>query len=65
MNNVQYTSTILKRLLWRILQKSRSTVQIESTQIRWFLGQSDGRLDLMIGSQRHSKISWFKGGHQA
>ncbi len=45
------------------LHKPRWTVRIESTKIRWFLGQSDGRLDLMRGSQSHSELSWLKGGH--
>ncbi len=38
-------------------QPQGGTVRIESTQIRWFLGQSDGRLDLVRGVQRHSKLS--------
>ncbi len=29
------------------------------------LGKSDGRLDLIRGGQRHSKLGSFKGGHQA
>jgi hypothetical protein len=29
----------------------------DSTQIRWFLEQSDGRLDLGRGGQRHLKLS--------
>jgi hypothetical protein len=45
--------------------KPRGTVQIESTKIRWFSGQSDERLDLKRGSQRHSKLSQLKGGYQA
>jgi hypothetical protein len=28
----------------------------ENTQIRWFSGQSDGRLDIMRGGWRHSKL---------
>ncbi len=44
---------------------NKGTVWIESIQIRWFSEQSGGRLDLMRGSQRHSELSQFKGGHQA
>jgi hypothetical protein len=35
--------------------KPRGTFGIESFQIRWFSGQSDGRLDLERGGQRHYK----------
>jgi hypothetical protein len=35
--------------------KPRRTARIESTQIRWFLGQSDRRLYLVRGGQRCSK----------
>jgi hypothetical protein len=31
---------------------------MESTQIIWFSKQSDGRLDLVRGGQRHSRESW-------
>jgi hypothetical protein len=34
---------------------------MESTQIRWFFEQSDRRLGLKRGSQRHSKVSYLKG----
>jgi hypothetical protein len=37
--------------------KPRGTVQIKSTQISWFSGQSDRRLDLVRGSQKSSKLS--------
>jgi hypothetical protein len=41
--------------------KPRGAVQIESTQIRWILGQSDRRRALVRGSQRPSKLSLLKG----
>jgi hypothetical protein len=51
-------STILKKdTQGGFYCKPRGTVQIESTQIRWFLEQLYRRLDLMRGSQRHSKLS--------
>jgi hypothetical protein len=40
-----------------ILLQAKVTVLIESTQIRWFSEQSDGRLDLKSGSQRCSKLA--------
>ncbi len=41
--------------------KPRGTFRIESSQIRWFSGQSDGRLDLVRSGQRHSKIKPSRG----
>jgi hypothetical protein len=38
--------------------KPRGTVQIESTQVRWFLEKSVGRLDLLGGGQRGSIDCW-------
>ncbi len=46
-----------KTLKEEALHKPRGTVQIKSTQIRWFLRQSDGMLDLVRGGQRHSTLS--------
>ncbi len=46
-----------KNLKRTFYDKPRGTVQIKSTQIRWFWGQSDGRLDLAKGGPRHSKLS--------
>jgi hypothetical protein len=40
-------------------------VRIESTLVRWFSGQSGGRLDLVRGVQRFSNLSSLKGYHQA
>jgi hypothetical protein len=37
--------------------KPMGNVLIESTQIRWFSEQSDGRLDLERGGQSHTKPS--------
>jgi hypothetical protein len=45
--------------------RPRGTVQIKSTQIRWFSGQSDRRLDLMRGGQIYSKLSYLKMGGQS
>ncbi len=41
------------------------TVLKDSTQIRWFSEQSDGRLDLKRGGQTHTKQSQLNGGYQA
>jgi hypothetical protein len=38
---------------------------IESTQIKWFLEQASGSLDLKKSGQKHSKLSLLKGDHQA
>jgi hypothetical protein len=40
-----------KKTLWGFCKKPRGTVRIESTQIGWFLGQLDGRLDLVRDRQ--------------
>jgi hypothetical protein len=41
-------STVLKRHSGVILQQAKADCpQIESTQIRWFLGQSDRRQDIV------------------
>jgi hypothetical protein len=52
MHNKYYMSTFLKDIQGRFYCKPRGTVQIESTQIRWFSEQYDGRLDIFRGSQR-------------
>jgi hypothetical protein len=52
----------LRRLSRRKLYKAKGTVRIKSTQIRCFLRQSDGRLDLVTCKQRHLKLSYIKGG---
>ncbi len=48
MHNVQYSipELSLKDSQGGFCSKLRGIVWIESTQIRWFLGQTDGRLDL-------------------
>jgi hypothetical protein len=46
-----------KKLKENLAGNQEGTVRIEATQIRWFSGQSDRRLDLMRGGQRHSKLS--------
>jgi hypothetical protein len=43
--------------------KPRETVRMEPTQISWFSGQSDGRLDLVRGCQRPSKLFFNKKKH--
>jgi hypothetical protein len=55
-------SNVLKRHSREFYFKLRGTVLIESTQIRWFAEQSDRRLDLERGSQRHSKLRLTQGG---
>jgi hypothetical protein len=40
-----------------IIQKKKYNSDPELCQIRRFLGQSDGRLDLVRGSQRHTKLA--------
>jgi hypothetical protein len=66
MQNIQYAGTVLKRLFKKdFCNKPRGNVWIKSTQIRWLSGQSDGRLDLVRGSQRLSKLSYLKGSHHA
>ncbi len=42
--------------------KPRGIVWIESTKIRWFLEQSDGRLDLVRGGQKELKTNLAQGG---
>ncbi len=49
----------------KIAKSQWVAVQIESTQTVSFSGQSDSRLVIVRGSQRHSKISLLKGGHKA
>jgi hypothetical protein len=58
--NAQYTiyaNCPKKTLKGGFAKSPGGTVRIESTQIRWFSGQADGRLDLMRGGQSHSKLS--------
>jgi hypothetical protein len=47
----------LKRHSRGVYSKPRGTVLIKSTQIRWFQGQSEGKLNLVRGSQRLSNLS--------
>jgi hypothetical protein len=47
MHKIQNMWTVLKRLSWGILQQAKGTIEIEFTQIKWFLVQLDGRLDIM------------------
>ncbi len=63
MHYIQYMWTALERLSRGIYNKPRGPLSSEI--IRWFSGQSDGKLDLTKGSQRYSKLSQLKGGHQA
>jgi hypothetical protein len=46
-----------KETLKRFCCRPRGTVLIESTQIRWFSEQSDGRLDFTRVDQRYSRLS--------
>jgi hypothetical protein len=62
MHNIPCTWTVLKRQSRGFLQQAKGAVRIKSTEIRWFLGQSDGRLDFMRGGQRHSKTKLAQGG---
>jgi hypothetical protein len=55
MNNIHESS--YKDSQGVIFKKPRGTVRIEPTQISWFSGLSDGRLDLVRGGQRCSKLS--------
>ncbi len=62
--NTQYTIYLncpKKDSQGEFCNKPRGTVQTD----RWFSGQSDRRLDLVRGSQRCSKPSQLKTGHQA
>ncbi len=63
MHYIQYMWTALERLSRGIYNKPRGPLSSEI--IRWFSGQSDGKLDLTKGIQRYSKLSQLKGGHQA
>jgi hypothetical protein len=55
--HIMYMNSSKKTLKGEELHKPRGTVQIESTQIKWFLRQPDGRLGLVRGIQRHSTLS--------
>jgi hypothetical protein len=64
-NNAQctiYVNHPKKTLKWKNFHKAKEDCPIESTQIRWFLGQSDGRLYLVRGGQWCSKTKRVKGG---
>jgi hypothetical protein len=58
--NAQYTKYMNhpeKMLKEDFATSQRGTFRIETTQIRWFLGQSDESLDVVRGGQRHSNLS--------
>jgi hypothetical protein len=51
-------STVLKRHSRVILQQAKGDCpRIESTQIRWFLGQSDRRLDIVRSKALKNKLA--------
>jgi hypothetical protein len=61
MHNIQCMCTVVKDSHGGFHSKPRGSVLIKSTKIRWFSGQSDGRLDLVRGGQRHSKYKLAQG----